>query len=140
MRAEVLAARGEAKYKWMMEATRVDDEFSLQRSRTIASGLFPYSSQRGLAASFAVEMVAQLPVLDETHNSTFHDNVSFFLIPRLCSVENVERLKAAAKRYSDLNPTIVRNLKIAAQLDERCVNIGALLAESHQDEGRVSQR
>ena len=129
-----------SKYKWLKEATEVDEEFSVQRSRTIASGLFPYSSQRGLAGPFAVEMIAQLPALDDAHNSTFHDNVSYFLIPRLCSEENVDRLKAAAKRYSELNPSIVRNLKIAAQLDERCVNIGALLAERHSEEGGIGQR
>jgi hypothetical protein len=49
-------------------------------------------------------------------------------MPRLCTPENVQRLKSASVRYADLNPAIVRGLKVAAQLDERCVNIGKLLA------------
>jgi aminopeptidase N len=140
VRAEVLSARGEAKSRWLDKATRADDQYSLRRSRTIVAGLFPYSSQRNLASPFAVEMMAQLPRLDEEHNTTFHDNVTALLMPRLCTAENVERLKAAAERYSDLDPAIVKGIKVAAQLDERCVNIGALLAKARPDEARVSQR
>ena len=130
VRAEVLSARGEAKSRWLEKATRLDDEYSLRRSRTIVAGLFPYSSQRRLAEPLAVEMLAGLPRLDEEHNTTFHDNVTALLMPRLCSEENVTRLKAAAERYSDLDPVIVKGIKVAAQLDERCVKIGALLAEA----------
>ncbi len=127
VRAEVLSARGEDKYHWMTEAMDAGETYSLRRSRTIASGLFPYSSQRSLAAPFAVEMIAQLPTLDRAHDTTYHDRVTYSLLPRLCTVENVARLKAAAERYENLNPAIVRSLKIAAQQDERCVNIGARL-------------
>ncbi len=134
--AEVLAARGEDKYGWMQTATDAGETYSLRRSRTIAYSLFPYSSQRALAEPFAVEMLAQLPRLDEQHDSNFHDKVTVSLLPRLCTPENVARLKDAAQRYDDLNPAIVKGLKVAAQQDERCVNIGRRLA----DDRAVSRR
>jgi aminopeptidase N len=130
LKAEVLAARGEAKYRWVQRAVAADEAFTLQRSRDIASSLFPYSSQRQLAGPFAVEMLAMLPRLDEEHDVTFHDRVTDSLIPRLCREDNVQRLKEAAVRYADLNPAIVRSLRIAAQQDERCVRIGRLLEAS----------
>lgn len=135
VRAEVLSARGEAKYQWMEQATRADDEYSLRRSRTIVGSLFPYSSQRGLAGPYAVEMLSRLPELDGKHDTTFHEYVTALLMPRLCTAENVARLKAAAKRYSDLDPAIVRGIKVAAQLDQRCVNIGALMAQVAPGQG-----
>ena len=136
VRAEVLAARGESKYTWMQKATDAGEDYSLRRSRTIAGSLFPYSSQRGLAEPFAVEMLAQLPKLDREHDSYFHDRVTTMLMPRLCTAENVARLKAAARRFGDLNPAIVKGIKVAAQQDERCVNIGRRLA----GEQALSQR
>jgi hypothetical protein len=81
-----------------------------------------------MAAPFADDFIAQLPALDEAHAVLIHDRITANLMPRLCRPKNVQRLKAAAVRYADLNPAIVRGLKIAAQLDERCVNIGKLLA------------
>lgn len=130
LKAEVLAARGEEKYRWMQRAVADDEAFTLQRSRDIVAGLFPYSSQRQLARPFAVETLALLPSLDAAHDVTFHDRVTARLIPRLCSEENVQRLKSAAVRYADLSPAIVRSLRISAQQDERCVNIGRLLEAS----------
>ena len=129
VRAEVLSARGEGKYGWMEKATRADDEYSLRRSRTIVGSLFPYSSQRKLAEPYAVEMLSRLPDINGKHDTTFHEYVTAFLMPRLCNADNVARLKAAAKRYGDLDPAIVRGIRVAAQMDERCVKIGALMAE-----------
>ena len=127
LKADVLAARGEDKYEWMRSAIAADDSFTLQRSRDIVAGLFPWTSQRHLAEPFAVELLAQLPTVDAAHDVTFHDRVTVRMLPRLCTMENVERLRSAADRYSALNPAIVRGLKIAAQQDERCVRIGELL-------------
>ena len=127
LRAEVLAARGEAKYCWMQSAVTRDEHYTLQRSRDIVASLFPQSSQRPLAEPFALEMIAQLPDLDERWDVVFHDRVTRFLLPRLCTAENVERLERAAERYGDLNPAIVRGIRVAAQLDQRCVDIGLRL-------------
>ncbi|MEE4191154.1 MAG: aminopeptidase N [Halieaceae bacterium] len=128
VRAEVLSARGESKYQWIARATESGEDYSLRRSRTIVAGLFPSSSQRALAEPYAVELLAQLPRLDREHDTTFHDRVTYHLMPRLCTPENVARLKAAVERYDNLNPAIVQALKIAAQQDERCVAIGERLA------------
>ncbi len=128
VRAIVLAARGEEKWAWMQRAVARDDQYTLQRSRTIQRGLFPYSSQRQLAAPFSDRMIAQLPEVSERHEDVFHKNVTRGLFPRLCSAENVARLRQASAQLTDLNPFIVRALKIAAQFDQRCVDIGALLA------------
>lgn len=127
VRAVVLAAREGEKWSWMERATAKNEEYSLRRSRTIQAGLFPWSSQRGLAAPYAQRMVDQLPELSERHDVTFHSAVTTGLFPRLCTLENVQRLKTASVDYKDLNPAIARGLKISAQMDERCVNIGALL-------------
>jgi hypothetical protein len=77
-----------------------------------------------MAAPFADDFIAGLPAVNEAHAVLIHDRITANLIPRLCTAENVQRLKAAVARYPDLNPAIVRGLKVAAQLDERCVNIG----------------
>lgn len=125
--ALVLAARDNEKVSWMERATTKDESFSLRRSRTIQGGLFPYSSQRQLAAPYADLMIEQLPVLNDQHTVGFHDRVTAGLLPRLCTPANVQRLREAITRYQKLSPAIVRALKVAAQMDQRCVNIGALL-------------
>jgi aminopeptidase N len=135
MRAEVLSARGEAKYRWMQSAITRDDAYSLERSRDIVASLFLRSSQRQSAEPFAVEMIALLPELDQQWDVVFHDRVTRYLLPRLCTAENVARLQRATERYADINPAIVRGLKVAAQLDQRCVNIGLRLEAARQAAG-----
>jgi aminopeptidase N len=125
--ALVLAAREGEKVSWMERATTSDEKYSLRRSRTIQGGLFPSSSQRRLAAPFADLMIEQLPVLNKQHTVGFHNRVTAGLLPRLCTPANVQRLRDASVRYQKLSPAIVRALKVAAQMDQRCVNIGALL-------------
>jgi hypothetical protein len=125
--ALVLAARDSEKESWMERAVAKDESYSLRRSRTIQGGLFPYSSQRHMAAPYADLMFEQLPLLSDRHEVGFHDRVTSGLLPRLCTPENAQRLKDASVSYADLNPAIVRGLKVAAQMDERCVKIVALL-------------
>ena len=127
IQAVVLAAREAEKWSWMERATARDEEYTLRRSRTIQAGLFPPTSQRALAAPYAQRMIDQLPELSARHDVTFHSNVTVGLFPRLCTAENVQRLKTASVDYKDLNAAIARGLKVSAQMDERCVNIGALL-------------
>ncbi len=127
VRAKVLAARGDDKMMWFDKAMAADEDFSLRRSRTILRGLFPYSSQRSLAAPYAQRMVDAMPAISAAQNSTFHDKATQYQMPRLCSVENAQRLKAAAKQYPDLDPAIIKGMKRSAQLDERCAAISELL-------------
>jgi aminopeptidase N len=126
---QVLAARGKEKGEWLQRVLSTEEGLTLRRRGTILRGLFPYSSQRYMAAPFADDFIAGLPAVNEAHAVLIHDRITANLIPRLCTAENVQRLKAAVARYPDLNPAIVRGLKVAAQLDERCVNIGKLLAK-----------
>ncbi|MEM0952807.1 MAG: aminopeptidase N, partial [Pseudomonadota bacterium] len=127
VRAQVLAARGEEKLAWFEKAMAADENYKLRRSRTIRSALFPYSSQRQLAAPFAEQMVEALPQISAAHDSTFHFKVTQYSMPRLCSVENAERLRTAAARYPELDPAIIKGLKRSAQLDERCAGVAELL-------------
>jgi aminopeptidase N len=126
---QVLAARGKEKGEWLQRVLSTEEGLTLRRRGTILRGLFPSSSQRHMAAPFADDFIARLPAVNEAHAVLIHDRITANLIPRLCTAENVQRLKAAVARYPDLNPAIVRGLKVAAQLDERCVNIGKLLAK-----------
>jgi len=133
LRAQVRAARGDEKMEWMERALAKTADSSLQRSRAIAESLFSYSSQRGMAAPYAERILAQLPELSAAHDVSFHDTVTAILVPRLCSLENAQRLRDVAERSGGLNPAIVKALRVGAQQDERCVNIGKLLAA---EEGR----
>jgi aminopeptidase N len=126
---QVLAARDKEKGQWLQRVLSTEEGLTLRRRGTILRGLFPSSSQRHMAAPFADDFIARLPAVNEAHAVLIHDRITANLIPRLCTAENVQRLKAAVARYPDLNPAIVRGLKVAAQLDERCVNIGKLLAK-----------
>jgi aminopeptidase N len=128
--AGVLSSNPEEKFEWLQSAVARDENYKLQRSRHILEGLYPYSSQRQLIAPYAEEILEMLPELDARHDVVFHDRVTSQLMPRLCSEENVQRLKAAAERYADLNPAIVKGLKINAQMDERCVGIGQRLVSA----------
>ena len=127
VRSLVLSARGDEKWMWMERAVAKDEAYTLRRSRTIQRGLFPYSSQRDLAKPFADRMIEQLPELSKRHDVVFHDKITSGLLPRLCTDENVKRLHTAAQDLSTLNPAIVRGLKVAAQMDERCVRVGEVL-------------
>jgi len=134
VRAQVLAARGDEKMVWFDRAMAADENFVLRRSRTILSALFPYSSQRSLAAPFAERMLDALPAISEAHDSTFHFKVTQYAMPRLCTLENARRIKAALqtaeKDGKALDPAIVKGMKRAAQLDGRCAAAVALLPKA----------
>ena len=129
IRARVLASRGEEKWEWLLQVVSTDEALTLQRRRSIQAGLFPSSSQRSMAAPFAERILAGLPQWNQAHDVTFHDNVTRYLMPRLCTAENVQSLKQTAADHPDLNPAILKGLRISAQMDQRCVDIGALLRQ-----------
>lgn len=129
LKVKVLSAAGTEKWEWLLQAVVADENYTLQRSRNIQKALFPYTSQRDLMAPYADDFIALLPTMNANHDVVFHDKVTRYMMPRLCSIGNAKRLKQAATDYVDLNPAIVRALKVSAQLDERCVNIGRKQAE-----------
>ncbi len=131
MQAEVLAADLQGKMAWLQKATSTGEGYTLRRSELIARSLFQRPSQRAMMASHADELLGQVFQLAGKHDLSFQDSVVVALLPRLCTAENVRRLKDALGRYDekDASPVITRALKTAAQWEQRCVAIGDLMLD-----------
>jgi len=123
LKVRVVSARGDEKWDWLLQLVAADENYTLQHSRTIQEALFPYSSQRKLMTPYAKEFIELLPTMSANHDVVFHDKVTQYMMPRLCSMENAQRLNQAAVDYAELNPAIVRALKVGGQLNERCARV-----------------
>jgi hypothetical protein len=47
------------------------------------------------------------------------------MIPKLCREESVSRLAQAVENHGDINPILLRALKVAHQEDARCLRMAA---------------
>ncbi len=76
----------------------------------------------------APEMLAALPGLNQSQDIVFHRYLSASLLPRLCTAENVPALAAVLEDNPRFNPALIRSLRKAHQLEQRCVDMAAKLS------------
>jgi len=125
------AARpGEAnKRLWLERLRDPEADLSLARRRALMGALFP-SVQYAQQAALAGDILDSLPAVGRSHEDAFLLSYGA-LIPRLCREDGVARLADAVRRYADINPILLRALRIAHQEDVRCLSMAALSAARH---------
>jgi len=116
----------ENKRRWLDRVRDTGADLSLARRRAIMAALFPLD-QYAVAASLAPDILASLPRVGADHEDAFLLSYGE-LIPKLCRPESVQQLAEAIERYQDLNPILLRALRVAHQEDSRCVEIARLAA------------
>jgi len=114
----------DGKRQWLDRVRDPAADLSLARRRTVMAYLFP-GSQYALSAALAPEILDSLPRVSANNEDAFLLSYGD-LIPRLCRPESVRRLAEAIDRFGDLNPILVRALRVAHQEDGRCVEIARL--------------
>ncbi len=123
MAADAARPLGESKRAWLQQILDPDSELSLARRRAVIGALFP-ASQYGLQETLAADIIASLPVVGKQHEDAFLLSYGT-LIPRLCRPESVARLEQAIEEYQDINPVLLRALRVAHQEDARCLAMAA---------------
>ncbi|MGI9264000.1 MAG: aminopeptidase N [Gammaproteobacteria bacterium] len=115
----------ENKKKWLEAVRNNDSELSLRRRRSIMGWLFPEHQQLEQAA-LSEDILDSLDQIGRDHEDAFLTSYGG-LIPRLCTAENVSRLKEAREAYPDLHPILMKRLRVALQEDQRCLAISRQL-------------
>ncbi len=131
MAAEAAWPSLESKRRWLERIRDTAADLSLARRRAIMANLFPID-QYALSASLAPDILDSLPRVGADHEDAFLLSYGD-LIPKLCRPDNVERLADAIERYRDLNPILLRALRVAHQEDARCVEIARLAISERVD-------
>jgi aminopeptidase N len=126
MAAEAAWPSEENKSRWLDRVRDTGSDLSLARRRAVMANLFPLD-QYALSASLASNIVDSLPGVGADQEDAFLLSYGD-LIPKLCRPESVRRLADAIERYGDLNPILLKALKVAHQEDARCLEIAKLAA------------
>ena len=119
------AARPEEgnKRSWLDRIRDPAADLSLARRRAVMWNLFPPNQYLLQAALFA-DILGSLPRVGEQHEDAFLSSYGA-MIPKLCREESVSRLAQAVENHGDINPILLRALKVAHQEDARCLRMAA---------------
>lgn len=123
------AAPGLANKKaWFARLADPASQESLGNQRVAMGALFP-REQADLRAQLAPDFFAALPKLAPVKGEEFLNAFTSKLAPNVCTQASVTAFNAFLQKNASLNlpPAVVKNLRIAAAEDQRCVNARALL-------------
>lgn len=95
-------------------------ELPLGKLGPIAGNLFP-SDQEELHKQFANDFYKELKELKGAPGEFLR--VYARLAPAFCATESVKEMRKFVENNSDLPPSVVKSLKVQAQMSERCVGI-----------------
>jgi aminopeptidase N len=115
------------KREWLARVQDPSTPLPFSKLRVAMGSLYPVE-QAALNEASAGERLASLPALDKRAGPVFMRSYAT-LIPATCSPASVQRLDAAAARYTDLAAGTRRALLTQREEDQRCVTIsGAMTA------------
>jgi aminopeptidase N len=122
------AVRPDAKTKsqYFEKIIAKNQEYKLATARLIMTNMFP-ANQMQFRKSYAESILLNIPILHNEQQERFIAAYASTILPHLCNTETVDQLTTAANQYGSLNPVIDRNLKIAVQEEQRCVEMKKLL-------------
>ena len=127
-----LAARPvwEEKMKWVEEYKLPKSTYSFSQQRAAFSTLFP-ANQFEMRERFSEQFFKDLTVVNKTKEN-FIAGLFTRLAPFECSINSAGKIKAYLEKNSDLQPGLIKNLKIMAQEGERCRNVVAYAEKANQ--------
>ncbi|MEW5250402.1 aminopeptidase N [Microbulbifer discodermiae] len=129
--SEAVRPLPEAKAKWLQNILEHREDFKLSQLRYAADNLFP-ASQVTLYDDNAEQIISAIGAVNATASpeyiGTFTD-----LFPLNCSEAGVQQLTAILEGGEQLNPLMEKSLKNRRYDNQRCVDMGQLLAHASAD-------
>ena len=110
------------KAAWWSEIVAPKSKYSTRELRSVMGALLP-RNQLSLRAWFAPRFYKALPELARTRDPYFLDRLTESLTPTYCTRESVARLKRFIAAHPDLPIGALKNLRVAAQMDDECVKL-----------------
>ena len=123
-----LRAQPVAKYKqlWLDLLIKQARDYDFDTLRWLMEQIFP-ASQAKVYATFQQQLLEALPKLNHTGNLPYLVEFAEQMIGGFCSPQSVARLNQAVERYSHLPAGALNAIKVAAQKDQQCIDIGQRL-------------
>lgn len=120
----------DSKMAYFEQLLDADNDLTLAQRRTITYNLFP-PRQRYLGGAAGEYVLNNLEDISSTQHAMFHRFIAGFLPQKMCTTESVAGLSSAVDQHatpnSDLNPDLIKAIRVAHQADQRCVAIDQLL-------------
>lgn len=120
--AQVALPSGTNKRRWFERLIAPKPDMSLAELKAVMDSLYP-NSQIEMRPQYAQAFYENLVGLSQERENEFLDRFSHTMVPVTCSADSVRQLDEFLKRHGNLNPVVIKNLKVARQEDERCVRI-----------------
>lgn len=119
--AEAIRPSVEVKEKWFAKISDPKSQYSLADLRQAMGALFP-REQIEFRARFGKAFFMKLVELSKSRDSVYlRSYVS--LVPALCTEQSAAEILQFTKSNSGLPATVIKNLRIAAQEDQRCQRV-----------------
>ncbi len=123
---ELVRATPEIKAEFFEKIIAKDQVYKLATARLLMVNLFP-AVQMEYRYQYADKILANIPKLHQEQDERFMASYLTGMLPAHCTAQNANRLAAAVTEYGALNPVINRNLRIALQEEQRCVDMKGLM-------------
>ncbi len=116
------AERADPRVKQLWLATLIDGDINIKFSHknAVMKRLFK-GDQRRLLKPYSASVLANLSRVSARENTRFLKAFTKNIAPALCEVGSVRALEDAIHMYQDLNPVMIKELKIVHQNDQRCL-------------------
>ncbi len=120
--ATVVRPDAQVKSQWLATVEDLQTKQPFSKIRTAMGSLYP-AEQGALSEQTAAARLARLPAIDKEAGPVYMRSYAGSLIPATCTPASVERLEAAAGKYTALSAGTRRALLDTLQEDGRCVRI-----------------
>jgi aminopeptidase N len=124
--SEAIRPDAKTKSQYFEKIVAKNQEYKLATTRLIMANIFP-ANQMQFRKAYAQPVLLNIPMLYKEQDERFMYSYMNSILPRVCTPEGVAQLSAASKEYGTLNPVVDRNLKIAVQEEQRCVEMKGLM-------------
>ncbi|TPW21415.1 MAG: hypothetical protein FD126_702, partial [Elusimicrobia bacterium] len=125
--ARVLSPDAAAKKAWLAELADPATLKPLAELRAAMRHVFP-PEQAEARRAFAKTYYGRLPGFAKDRPSEFVSEFAEQLVPALCSADEGRALEAFAAKNAGLGPVALKEVRVALQMNERCVKARALLS------------
>jgi aminopeptidase N len=128
LKADVLGSAASEKHRWREKALRRGQDYRLVNSRIILNNLYPVNQRYQLQA-VAAEALARLPALQAEQDILLLRYTAGALVPRVCTAKNYAALSKVVESGRSFTPSVEKALRVARQLEQRCLAMRAYNAQ-----------
>lgn len=112
----------DVKRKWISEFTGRSNSRPLEELQIVAYSLFP-NEQKQLQTQFESTFIDYFKKNKNSEDEKRVATVVYGLMPLRCQAQASEKVKSLIESDKDMNPGLLKNLKMSLQEDERCQKI-----------------